>query len=101
MKKFSGDTNDKLLICDRRQCDNADIKTCTPCELYPRKREKNTKILFLSEDKCDVKDNDASYFTKVQIDDDTYHIGDFAEVYPGEGEFNFAFPIFQFMNENK
>ena len=83
MKKFSGDTNDELLICDRRQCDNADIKRCTPRKFSPRKQEKSTKIVFLPEDKCEVEGN-ASYFTKVQVDDESYHIGDFAEVYPGK-----------------
>ena len=84
MKKFSGDTNDHFLVCDRRQCDNSDVKMISSREfLSPRKREKSTKIIFLSEDKIGEKDNASSYFTKVQVNEDSYSIGDFAEIFPG------------------
>ena len=84
MKKFSGDTNDRLLICDRRQCDNSDeTKMVASSELSPRKRERYTKISFFPEDKVEVK-GDAAYYRRVQINDDSYQIGDFAEVYPGQ-----------------
>ena len=89
MKKFSGDTNDRLLICDRRQCDNSEeTKRVLSHELSPRKREKYTKISLLPEDKVEVK-SDTSYYRRVQINDDFYQIGDFAEVYPGQFEFAF------------
>ena len=39
-------------------------------------------MIFLSEDKIGEKDN-ASYFTKVQVNEDSYSIGDFAEIFPG------------------
>ena len=83
MRKFSGYTNDELLICDRRQCDNFEIvKIVLPHELSPRKREKYTKISFLPEDKVDIQ-SDVSYYRRVQINDQSYQIGDFAEVHPG------------------
>jgi hypothetical protein len=86
MKKFSGDTNDHFLVCDRRQCDNSDVKMISSREfLSPRKREKSTKIIFLSEDKIGEKDN-ASYFTKVQVNEDSYSIGDFAEIFPEDSD---------------
>ena len=86
MKKFTGDTNDELLICDRRQCDYSEVvKIVLPHELSPRKREKYTKILFLSEDKVDIQ-GEVSYYRRAQINDESYRIGDFAEVYPEDSE---------------
>ena len=82
MKKFSGDMHDHFLVCDRRQCDHSDIKMISSREASSTKRGENAKIILLLEDQIEVKDG-ASYFTKMQVNDDFYSIGDFAEIFPG------------------
>ena len=43
--------------------------------------EKNTKISFSKDDVLEVK-NETTYYEKVEVNKETYQIGDFAEVIP-------------------
>ena len=81
MKKYNGNTEDDLLICDRRQCEDSDIQMFTPKDLSIDKKEKDSKIVFSKDDVIEVK-TETSHYSKVEINDESYNIGDFAEVYP-------------------
>ena len=65
MKKFSGDTDDYLLICDRRQCENSDIQMLNSSfhegSKYNRKK---TAPILLKEDVCE-ETVDTCFYSKV------------------------------------
>ena len=47
-KKFSGNIEDNLLICDRRHCDEAEVRIEKVGQISSRKRRKSAKIDFAS-----------------------------------------------------
>ena len=79
-KKFGGDIEDTNIICDRRQCENSDIQMISQDE-SSNYNEKNAKTSFSENDVLEVK-NMTTYFERVEINKETYQIGDFAEVIP-------------------
>ena len=79
-KKFGGDIEDTKIICDRRQCEFSDIQMISQDE-SSNYNEKNAKTSFSENDVLEVK-NMTTYFERVEINKETYQIGDFAEVIP-------------------
>ena len=65
MKKYNGNIDDDLLICDRRQCED-ELQMLTPKVLSVHKSEKDSNIVFSKDDVIEVK-NETSHYKKVLI----------------------------------
>ena len=82
---FEGNIDDHLILCDRRQCDHSGIKIESQFgvdEAFNRRlRQKSVRIEFPSDAEQGRKDGKI-YFSTVEINGNTYQIGDYAQVFP-------------------